>query len=211
MSRQRLVLGFPPVLPSLPPSLAPPCGPCIEGRLRTTPHSSSLCLTNEPFEALHLDVWGPAPRLGPEHEHFFLVVIDDYSRYTTVFPLAKKSEVRRTPAEPLATRVSATGFTDQSLDRVPWRCVKVSCLGLLGSCPRHFRAIPCIFLGFPEDSSDFTFYHPPSHRFFDSRDVRFEESTPYYVQPPPPGPAPSGVSQATPPPSVAPQVLSSSP
>ncbi|CAI7779268.1 unnamed protein product [Closterium sp. NIES-54] len=88
-----------------------------------------------------------------------------------------------------------------------------------------------------QDSSDFTFYHPPSHRFFDSRDIRFEESTPFYVrypsrglpvpppplfltsapppappvQPPPPGPASSGVSQATPPPSVAPQVQPPSP
>ncbi|CAI7923582.1 unnamed protein product [Closterium sp. NIES-53] len=74
-----------------------------------------------------------------------------------------------------------------------------------------------MFLGFPEDSLDYTFYHPPLHRFFDSRDVRFDESVPYYVrypcqglpvpppplfltsappraplvQPPPPGPAPS--------------------
>ncbi|CAI7930820.1 unnamed protein product [Closterium sp. NIES-54] len=44
------------------------------------------------------------------------------------------------------------------------------------------RAISCVFLGFPEDSSDYTFYHPPLHRFFDSRDVRFDESVPYYVR-----------------------------
>ncbi|CAI7792828.1 unnamed protein product, partial [Closterium sp. NIES-53] len=68
MSRQRLVLGLPRVLPPLPPSLAPPCGPCVEGRLRATPHSSSLRPAIEPFETLHLDVWGPAPRLGPERE-----------------------------------------------------------------------------------------------------------------------------------------------
>ncbi|CAI5973544.1 unnamed protein product [Closterium sp. NIES-65] len=80
MSRQRLVLGLPRVLPSLPPSLAPPCGPCVEGRLRATPHSSSLRPATKPFETLHLDVWGPAPRLGPEHERFFFVVVDDYSR-----------------------------------------------------------------------------------------------------------------------------------
>ncbi|CAI6003220.1 unnamed protein product [Closterium sp. NIES-65] len=96
MSSQRLVLGLPRVLPSLPPSLAPPCGPCVEGRLRAAPHSSSLRPATEPFETLHLDVWGPAPRLGPERERYFLVVVDDFSRYTTVFPLAKKSEVTST-------------------------------------------------------------------------------------------------------------------
>ncbi|CAI7807384.1 unnamed protein product [Closterium sp. NIES-53] len=68
MSRQRLVLGLPRVLPSLPPLLAPPCDPCVEGRLRATPHSSSLRPATEPFETLHLDAWGPAPRLGPERE-----------------------------------------------------------------------------------------------------------------------------------------------
>ncbi|CAI7743651.1 unnamed protein product [Closterium sp. NIES-54] len=96
MSTQRLVLGLPRVLPSLPPSPAPPCRPCVEGRLRATPHSSSLRPATEPFETLHLDVWGPAPRLGPERERYFLVVVDDFSRYTTVFPLAKKSEVTST-------------------------------------------------------------------------------------------------------------------
>ncbi|CAI5986128.1 unnamed protein product [Closterium sp. NIES-65] len=96
MSRQCLVLGLPHVFPSLPPSLAPPCGPCVEGRLRATPHSSSLRLATEPFETFHLDVWGPASRLGLERERFFLVVVDDYSRYTTMSPLAKKSEVTST-------------------------------------------------------------------------------------------------------------------
>ncbi|CAI7810426.1 unnamed protein product [Closterium sp. NIES-53] len=81
-------------------------------------------------------------------------------------------------------------------------------------------AIPCVFLGFPVDSLDFSFYHLPLHYFLDSRDVRFDESMSYYtrypcrglpvpppplflapspplapappVPPPPLGPAPSG-------------------
>ncbi|CAI7845881.1 unnamed protein product [Closterium sp. NIES-54] len=101
------------------------------------------------------------------------------------------------------------------------------------------RAVPCVFLSFPVASADWSFYHPPLHQFLDSRDVRFDESVSYYtrypcrglpvpppplflalslppapappVPPPPPGPAPSGVSHATPIPSVACQVASSSP
>ncbi|CAI7748402.1 unnamed protein product [Closterium sp. NIES-54] len=297
MSRQRLVLGLPRVLPSLPPSLAPPCGPCVEGRLRATPHSSSLRPATEPFETLHLDAWDPAPRLGPERERFFFVVVDDYSRYTTVFPLAKKSEVTSTLIRWLLTiegtrgrrvsclhsdrgglvmEIARTSLTHARAPHFLWPYAvryaahhlnlwpRVSrpeasptslwtgspgvasrfrvwgCLALVRDTSVDKlspRAVPCVFLGFPEDSSDFTFYHPPSHRFFYSRDVRFEESTPYYVryltqglpvpppplfltsapppappvQPPPPGPAPSGVSQATPPPLVAPQVQPPSP
>ncbi|CAI7883307.1 unnamed protein product [Closterium sp. NIES-53] len=104
-----LVLGLPRVLPSLPPSLAPPCSPCVEGRLRTTPHSSSLRLATEPFETLHLDVWGPASRPGPGRESFFLVGVDDYSRYTTVFPLAKKSDVTSTLIRWLLTTADTRG------------------------------------------------------------------------------------------------------
>ncbi|CAI7901828.1 unnamed protein product [Closterium sp. NIES-54] len=301
MSRQRLVLGLPRVLPSLPPLLAPPCGPCVEGRLRATPHSSSLRPAT-------------APCLGPERERFFLVVVDDYSRYTKVFPLAKKSDMTSTPIRWLLTtegtrgrRVSClhsdrggefcsgilAGFCHEQGIRQSWTLpespqqngvaerriglvMEIAHTSLTHAHAPHFlwpyavryaahqlnlwprisrpeasptslwtgspgvasrfriwgclalvrntsadklspRAVPCVFLGFPEESSDFTFYHPPSHRFFDSRDVRFEESTPFYVrypsrglpvpppplfltsapppappvQPPPPGPAPS--------------------
>ncbi|CAI7892049.1 unnamed protein product [Closterium sp. NIES-54] len=44
------------------------------------------------------------------------------------------------------------------------------------------RAIPSVFLDFPVDSPDFTFYHPPLHHFLDSRDVRFDESVSYYAR-----------------------------
>ncbi|CAI7874306.1 unnamed protein product [Closterium sp. NIES-54] len=91
--------SLPRVFPLLPPSPAPPCTPCVAGRLRATPHSSSLRPATAPFQTLHLDVWGPAPTQGPERERYFLVVVDDFSRYTTVFPLVKKSE---SPQQPLA-------------------------------------------------------------------------------------------------------------
>ncbi|CAI7807973.1 unnamed protein product [Closterium sp. NIES-53] len=96
MASHRLVLGPPCVFASLPPSPAPLCTPCVVGRLRATPHSSSLRPATAPFQTLHLDVWGPAPTQGPKRERYFLVVVDDYSRYTIVFPLAKKSEVTST-------------------------------------------------------------------------------------------------------------------
>ncbi|CAI7916057.1 unnamed protein product, partial [Closterium sp. NIES-54] len=40
-----------------------------------------------------MDVWGPARVRGQGHERYFLLVVDDYSRYTTVFPLCNKGEV----------------------------------------------------------------------------------------------------------------------
>ncbi|CAI7793828.1 unnamed protein product [Closterium sp. NIES-54] len=79
-------------LPPLPPSPAPPCLPCVEGRQRAAPHSSSFPLTTVPLQTLHMDVWGPARVSGKDRERYFLLVVDDYTRYTTVFPLRSKGQ-----------------------------------------------------------------------------------------------------------------------
>ncbi|CAI5477320.1 unnamed protein product [Closterium sp. Yama58-4] len=92
MHKRYLVSGLPRVLPPLPPSPAPPCLPCVEGRQRAAPHSS-FPPTTAPLQTLHMDVWGPARVRGQGQERYFLIVVDDYSRYTTVFPLCTKGEV----------------------------------------------------------------------------------------------------------------------
>ncbi|CAI7855780.1 unnamed protein product, partial [Closterium sp. NIES-53] len=79
MASRALVSGLPRSLPPLPPGPAPTCVPCVEGRQRAAPHSSSFPLTEAPLHTLHMDVWGPARVRGQGHERYFLLVIDDYS------------------------------------------------------------------------------------------------------------------------------------
>ncbi|CAI7730265.1 unnamed protein product, partial [Closterium sp. NIES-54] len=93
MASRTLVSGFPRSLPPLPPGPAPTCLPCVEGWQRAAPHSSEFPPTEAPLQTLHMDVWGPARVRGQGHERYFLLVVDDYSRYTTVFPLRSKGEV----------------------------------------------------------------------------------------------------------------------
>ncbi|CAI7738554.1 unnamed protein product, partial [Closterium sp. NIES-53] len=93
MHSRLLVSGLPRSLPPLPPSPAPPCIPCVEGRQRAAPHSSSFPPTEAPLQTLHLDVWGSARVRGQGLERYFLLVVDDYTRYTTVFPLQCKGDV----------------------------------------------------------------------------------------------------------------------
>ncbi|CAI5481719.1 unnamed protein product [Closterium sp. Yama58-4] len=93
MHKRDLVAGLPRVLPPLPDSPAPPCIPCVEGRQRAAPHSSSFPPTTAPLQTLHLDVWGPARVRGQGQERYFLIVVDDFSRYTMVFPLRAKGDV----------------------------------------------------------------------------------------------------------------------
>ncbi|CAI7895773.1 unnamed protein product [Closterium sp. NIES-54] len=80
-------------LPPLPPSPAPPYIPCVEGRQRAAPHSSSFPPMTAPLQTLHMGVWGPARVSGQGRERYFLLVVDDYTRYITVFPLRSKGEV----------------------------------------------------------------------------------------------------------------------
>ncbi|CAI7748607.1 unnamed protein product [Closterium sp. NIES-53] len=61
---------------------------------RAAPHSSSFPPTTAPLQTLHMDVWGPARVTGHGGERYFLLVVDDYTRYTTVFPLQSKADVR---------------------------------------------------------------------------------------------------------------------
>ncbi|CAI5984003.1 unnamed protein product [Closterium sp. NIES-65] len=93
MASRVLVSGLPHSLPPLPSGPGPSCVPCVEGRLRAAPHSSQFPPTEAPLQTLHMDVWGPAPVRGQGHERYFLLVVDDYSRYTTVFPLRNKGAV----------------------------------------------------------------------------------------------------------------------
>ncbi|CAI7832765.1 unnamed protein product, partial [Closterium sp. NIES-54] len=93
MHSRLLVSGLSRSLPPLPPSLALPCLPCVEGRQRAAPHSSSFPPPTAPLQTLQLDVWGPTRVSGQGRERYFLLVVDDYTRYTTVFPLRSKGQV----------------------------------------------------------------------------------------------------------------------
>ncbi|CAI7859299.1 unnamed protein product [Closterium sp. NIES-53] len=93
MASRTLVSGLPRSLPPLPTGPAPTCVPCVEGWQRAAPHSSTFPPTEAPLQTLHMDVWGTARVRGRGHERYFLLVVDDYSRYTTVFPLRSKGEV----------------------------------------------------------------------------------------------------------------------
>ncbi|CAI5504690.1 unnamed protein product [Closterium sp. Naga37s-1] len=180
------------VLPPLPPSPAPPCLPCVEGRQRATPHSSSFPPTEAPLQTLHLDVWSPARVRGQGHERYFLLVVDDYTCYTTVFPLRTKGEV----PDFSTLRISSTSgpvsllpetsptmrwtgkVGDASVFRV-WGCrafVRDTSADKLSS-----RVVPCVFLGFVPDAPGWQFYHPTSRRVFPSQDVTFDESVPFYL------------------------------
>ncbi|CAI7860026.1 unnamed protein product [Closterium sp. NIES-53] len=93
MHSRLLVSGLPRSLPFLPRLPAPPCLPCFEGQQRAAPQSSEFPSTTAPLQTLYMDVWGPASVGGTDQERYFLLVVDDYTRYTTVYPLRRKADL----------------------------------------------------------------------------------------------------------------------
>ena len=69
------------------------CEACQLGKQHRHPFPKERNVSKGLLDVIHSDVWGPAqtPTLGGCR--FYVTFIDDYSRYTWIFPMKKKSEV----------------------------------------------------------------------------------------------------------------------
>ncbi|CAI7824209.1 unnamed protein product [Closterium sp. NIES-53] len=185
MASRALVSGLPRSLPPLPPGPAPTCVPCVEARQRAAPHSSSFPPNEAPLQTLHMDVWGPARVRGQGHERYFLLVVDDYSRYTTVFPLRSKGEyaahqINLQPRVSLPETTSTLRWTGKVGDASAFRVWGSRAFLRDTTADRLSSHAFLRFLGFPPDAPGWQFYHPTSRRVLSSQDVTFDESVSYY-------------------------------
>ncbi|GJV04727.1 retrovirus-related pol polyprotein from transposon TNT 1-94 [Tanacetum coccineum] len=93
LAKQNLVIG----LPSLVYSKDKPFSSCEKGKHHRanfkTKHTSSIkkCL-----HLLHMDLFRPVTPRSINHEKYTLVIVDEYSRYTWVYILKKKSQAPKT-------------------------------------------------------------------------------------------------------------------
>jgi hypothetical protein len=79
-----------PVSSSKTPSF---CSPCQQGKSHRLHFSISPSTSSKPLQLLFLDVWGPAPQNSVHNKRFYLSAVDDFSKYTWLYPLETKSEV----------------------------------------------------------------------------------------------------------------------
>jgi hypothetical protein len=63
------------------------------GNLSRVPLIAIEHKTSSPFEIIHSDVWGPSSVLSYYGHKYFVLFINDYTRYTWVYVLKNKSEV----------------------------------------------------------------------------------------------------------------------
>jgi hypothetical protein len=80
------------------------CSACQAGKQVGVHHPhKNIMTTDRPLELLHMDLFGPIAYISIGGSKYCLVIVDDYSRFTSVFFLQEKISNPRDPKEILKT------------------------------------------------------------------------------------------------------------
>jgi transposase InsO family protein len=68
------------------------CSACQAGKQVGSHHPhKNIMTTDRQLKLLHMDLFGPIAYISIDRSKYFLVIVDDYSRFTWVFFLQEKS------------------------------------------------------------------------------------------------------------------------
>ena len=69
------------------------CVSCQLGKQSALPFNSSESISTDIFDLIHSDVCGPSPVSSIGGSRYFVVFVDDYSRYSWIFHMKHRSEL----------------------------------------------------------------------------------------------------------------------
>ncbi|KAH9149898.1 hypothetical protein AeRB84_007167, partial [Aphanomyces euteiches] len=70
------------------------CETCAYAKSKRSPFNSSAVFRAQTFLSLvHSDIWGPCSFPSPSGNKYFVVFVDDYSRYTWAYPIQRRSDL----------------------------------------------------------------------------------------------------------------------
>ncbi|KAB2611864.1 hypothetical protein D8674_019896 [Pyrus ussuriensis x Pyrus communis] len=72
------------------------CSDCAIAKHHKLPFKTASSSASHNLALLHCDVWGPAPVLSVSSFRYYLLIVDDHTKYSWFFPLKAKSEVYST-------------------------------------------------------------------------------------------------------------------
>lgn len=75
------------------------CDACQFGKSHLLPFKHSISHASKPLDLIHTDIWGPSPIQSTSGFRFYIHFIDDFSRFTWIFPLKCKSDALKTFVE----------------------------------------------------------------------------------------------------------------
>uniref|UniRef100_A0A2N9HXJ7 Integrase catalytic domain-containing protein n=1 Tax=Fagus sylvatica TaxID=28930 RepID=A0A2N9HXJ7_FAGSY len=97
------------------------CTHCLAGKMHQLPFLVSNKNVKSPFELVHADLWGLAPVLSYTGFHFYLVLVDEFTKFTWVYLLKHKSDTFK-----IFTQFQAMVHTQFSL---PIKTLRTDCGG----------------------------------------------------------------------------------
>ncbi|KAJ9548438.1 hypothetical protein OSB04_020981 [Centaurea solstitialis] len=68
------------------------CSACKLAKFSALPFNKSMSCSSAPFDLVHSDVWGPSPVSSKGGSKYYVSFIDDYTRYTWVFLMKRRSD-----------------------------------------------------------------------------------------------------------------------
>ena len=71
----------------------PHCKHCLSGKMHQFSFPISTFHASKPLELVHSDVWGPAPVTSTNDFQYYLLFVDEYSKFSWLYLLKHKSDV----------------------------------------------------------------------------------------------------------------------
>lgn len=68
------------------------CDACKHGKQHWEHFPKAETKSVSPLELIHTDLWGPSPTISKEGYKYYIHFVDDYTRYTWIYPLKTKVE-----------------------------------------------------------------------------------------------------------------------
>ncbi|PKU79458.1 Retrovirus-related Pol polyprotein from transposon TNT 1-94 [Dendrobium catenatum] len=69
------------------------CDSCNKAKSHKIFFNKSISVTSKPFDLIHTDVWGPAPLISLDGFRYYIIFIDDHTRFSWIYFLSTKQEV----------------------------------------------------------------------------------------------------------------------
>ena len=69
------------------------CVSCQLGKQPALPFNTSESISTDIFNLIHSDVWGPSSVSSISESQYFVVFVDDYSRYSWTFNMKHRSKL----------------------------------------------------------------------------------------------------------------------
>jgi hypothetical protein len=69
------------------------CTHCIQGKMTKIPFKNSVSHACKPLEVVHSDVWGPAPVTSNSGYQYYVIFVNEFTRFTWFYPIKSKFDV----------------------------------------------------------------------------------------------------------------------